>query len=205
MAALLSLRLGCPLLPVRSWRENGRLTVEMEPPMVIERGPSVPQRVEAVTRQMNEILATVGSRAPYPMVMDSRSVENVTALPLFTVVIPTLGNHDILWQTLECLHQTDLSQAEVIVVFNGFASTVKRWRLCWRPGSPLSVVFAHRNPTGIARASNLGARSGQGRFVAFLHDDVMIHAFGWLAQLTDLLTRRPEVGLVGGANPKTST
>jgi KDO2-lipid IV(A) lauroyltransferase len=56
MAALLALRLGCPLLPVHSWRENGRLTVEMAPPLVIEPGPSTPERVEAVTRQMNEIL-----------------------------------------------------------------------------------------------------------------------------------------------------
>lgn len=56
MAALLALRLGCPLLPVRSWREKGRLTVEMESPLVIEPGPSTPERVEAVTRQMNNIL-----------------------------------------------------------------------------------------------------------------------------------------------------
>lgn len=56
MAALLALRLGCPLVPVRSWREKGRLTVEMSPPMKVEPGPSTPERVEEVTRQMNEIL-----------------------------------------------------------------------------------------------------------------------------------------------------
>lgn len=56
MAALLALRLGCPLLPVRSWREKGQLTVEMESPLVIEPGPSTPERVDAVTRQMTEIL-----------------------------------------------------------------------------------------------------------------------------------------------------
>jgi KDO2-lipid IV(A) lauroyltransferase len=56
MAALLALRLGCPLLPVRSWREKGRLTVEMEPPLRVEPGPSTPERVEAVTRQMTEVL-----------------------------------------------------------------------------------------------------------------------------------------------------
>lgn len=56
MAALLALRLGCPLLPVRSWREKGRLTVEMEPPLTIEPGPSTPDRVEAVTRQMTDVL-----------------------------------------------------------------------------------------------------------------------------------------------------
>jgi len=56
MAALLALRLGCPLLPVRSWRENGRLTVEMEPPLPIEPGPSTPERVEEVTRQMSDVL-----------------------------------------------------------------------------------------------------------------------------------------------------
>lgn len=56
LPALVALRLGCPILPVRSWRENGRLTVEMNPPLPIEPGPSTPERVDAVTRQMTAVL-----------------------------------------------------------------------------------------------------------------------------------------------------
>lgn len=56
LPALLALRLGCPLLPVRSWREKGRLTVEMNPPLRVEKGPVTPERVEAVTRQMTTVL-----------------------------------------------------------------------------------------------------------------------------------------------------
>jgi KDO2-lipid IV(A) lauroyltransferase len=56
MAALLSLRLGSPLVPVHSWRENGRLTVEIGPSLPIDPGPSTPERIEAVTRQMTDIL-----------------------------------------------------------------------------------------------------------------------------------------------------
>lgn len=136
------------------------------------------------------------------MVVDPRPVENVTALPLFTVVIPTLGNHDILWQTLEYLHRTDLSQAEVIVVFNGLPQHREKVEDVLASRFPAVRCVCTPEPYGIARAYNLGARSGQGRYVAFLHDDVLIHEFGWLAQLTDLLNRRPEVGLVGGSEPK---
>ncbi|MBK8575609.1 MAG: lysophospholipid acyltransferase family protein [Elusimicrobia bacterium] len=56
MAALLALRLGSPLVPVHSWRENGRLTVEIGPSLSVDPGPSTPDRIEAVTRQMTEIL-----------------------------------------------------------------------------------------------------------------------------------------------------
>lgn len=129
-------------------------------------------------------------------------MEDVTALPLFTVVIPTLGNHDILWQTLDCLHRTDLSQAEVIVVFNGLPQNRERVENGLASRFPSVRCVCTPEPYGIARANNLGARAGQGQFVAFLHDDVLIFEFGWLAQLSDLLNRRPEVGLVGGSEPK---
>ncbi len=56
LPAILALRLGCPVVPLRSWREKGRLTVEMEPPLPIEPGPSTPERVNAVTRQMTAVL-----------------------------------------------------------------------------------------------------------------------------------------------------
>lgn len=129
-------------------------------------------------------------------------MEDVTALPLFTVVIPTQGTHDILWQTLDCLHRTDLSQAEVIVVFNGLPQNRERVENGLASRFPSVRCVCTPEPYGIARANNLGARAGQGQFVAFLHDDVLIFEFGWLAQLSDLLNRRPEVGLVGGSEPK---
>jgi KDO2-lipid IV(A) lauroyltransferase len=56
LPGLLALRWGCPILPVRSWREKRRLTVEMSPPLKIDAGPSSPERVEAVTRQMTAVL-----------------------------------------------------------------------------------------------------------------------------------------------------
>jgi KDO2-lipid IV(A) lauroyltransferase len=56
MPALLALRMECPIVPLRSWRENGRITVEFLPPLEIEPGPATPERVEAVTRQLNDML-----------------------------------------------------------------------------------------------------------------------------------------------------
>ncbi|MBK8575610.1 MAG: glycosyltransferase [Elusimicrobia bacterium] len=134
--------------------------------------------------------------------MDPRPMATVTPSPLFSVVIPTLGNHDILWRMLEFLHQTDLSAAEVIVVFNGLLPDRKRVEDVLTSRFPNVRFLSAPEPYGIARANNLGARAAQGRFVAFLHDDVLIYEPRWLALLTDILERRSDVGMVGGSEPK---
>jgi len=136
------------------------------------------------------------------MVVDSRSLENMTGVPLYSIVIPTMGNHDVLWQTLDYLHRTDLSQAEVIVVFNGRPQDREKVRNSLASRFPSVQWVSTAEPYGIARANNLGARAATGRFVAFLHDDVLIHEGGWLARLSELLTRRPDIGMVGGSEPK---
>lgn len=136
------------------------------------------------------------------MALDSRSVETVTSVPLYSVVIPTLGNHDILWQTLDHLQRTDLSAAEVIVVYNGLPEDQRKTERSLAERFPSVRLVVTPEPYGIARAYNLGARSGTGRFVAFLHDDVLIDDPRWLSLLADILDRRPDVGVVGGSEPK---
>lgn len=129
-------------------------------------------------------------------------METMTPVPLYSIVIPTLGNHDILWQTLDHLHRTDLSAAELIVVYNGLPENRNKVERSLAERFPSVRLVVTPEPYGIARAYNLGARVGSGRFVAFLHDDVLIDEPRWLSLLTGVLERRTDVGLVGGSEPK---
>lgn len=129
-------------------------------------------------------------------------METMTSVPLYSIVIPTLGNHDLLWQTLAHLQRTDLAGAEVIVVFNGLPENRNTVEHSLEERFPSVRLLVTPEPYGIARAYNLGARAGSGRFVAFLHDDVLIDEPRWLSLLTGVLERRSDVGLVGGSEPK---
>jgi putative inorganic carbon (HCO3(-)) transporter len=129
-------------------------------------------------------------------------METLTPAPLYSVVIATLGNHGIFWEMLDYLHRTDLTAAEVIVVFNGLSQDRKSVEDVVLSRFPRVRFVYTPEPYGIARANNLGGRAARGRFVAFLHDDVLIYEFRWLAALTEILDRRADVGMVGGSEPK---
>ncbi len=107
----------------------------------------------------------------------------------------------MLWSTLEHLFNTDAEAAEVIVVFNGL--DVDWEKLVLDMGRfPRVRLIRTPTPYGIARANNLGFRAGNGKYVAFLHDDVLLKEKGWLQKLMDVLDRRPDIGMVGGSEPK---
>jgi glycosyltransferase involved in cell wall biosynthesis len=142
------------------------------------------------------------SRTAHSMALDSRSVETVSETPLYTVVIPTLGNHDVLWKGLACLTSLPSSETEILVVFNGLPQDREGFERDSGEKFPSVRLVCTPEPYGISRAYNLGARHGSGRYVAFLHDDVLLHDVRWLEVLSGILDRNPSVGMVGGSEPK---
>ena len=44
--------------------------------------------------------------------------------------------------------------------------------------------------------------AGRGKYVAFLHDDVLVKDKCWLQKLIEVLDRHPDIGMVGGSEPK---
>lgn len=85
----------------------------------------------------------------------------------------------------------------LIVVDNGFEDTslIKRMR-------PLHHV---RNPEnlGAVRSINQGLELAEGRYVAVLHNDLLIRDEGWLRHIIGFMDNREDIGLVGLAGRHT--
>lgn len=56
LPALLALRVGCPVHPIHSYRENGRLIIECDPALDISTGPSTEDNLRALMEQMTKVV-----------------------------------------------------------------------------------------------------------------------------------------------------
>ena len=79
----------------------------------------------------------------------------------------------------------------LIIVNNGFDD----------PGfieslNPLHYVENEEN-TGAIRGMNQGLELAEGKYVAVLHNDILIFEEGWLDHIIEFMEKRPDVGLVG--------
>jgi GT2 family glycosyltransferase/glycosyltransferase involved in cell wall biosynthesis len=114
-----------------------------------------------------------------------------------SIVIPVL---DKLVFTRQCLdriwrHTGDSIDYEVIVVDNGSSDGTADW--FGAAGFPRPLRY-HRNARnlGFAKANNIGAGLGQGRYVLFLNNDTLVQQ-GWLSEMLRVIRSNPSVGIVG--------
>jgi len=79
----------------------------------------------------------------------------------------------------------------LIIVNNGFDDPgfIKKLR-------PLHYIENKEN-TGAIRGINQGLELAEGKYVAVLHNDILIYDEGWLDHIIEFMERRPDVGLVG--------
>lgn len=56
LPAFLALRLACPVHPIRTWRENGRVFIEVEPALAIPPGGATTENVALLTAQMTAVI-----------------------------------------------------------------------------------------------------------------------------------------------------
>ena len=79
----------------------------------------------------------------------------------------------------------------LIIVNNGFDDPGFIERL-----NPLHYVENEEN-TGAIRGMNQGLELAEGKYVAVLHNDILIFEEGWLDHIIEFMEKRPDVGLVG--------
>jgi glycosyltransferase involved in cell wall biosynthesis len=79
----------------------------------------------------------------------------------------------------------------LIIVNNGFDDIEFIRKL-----GPLHYVENKEN-TGVIRGINQGLELAEGKYVAVLHNDILIYDDGWLDHIITFMERRPDVGLVG--------
>jgi GT2 family glycosyltransferase len=78
----------------------------------------------------------------------------------------------------------------LIIVNNGFDDIEFIRKL-----GPLHYVENKEN-TGVIQGINQGLELAEGKYVAVLHNDILIYDDGWLDHIIEFMERRPDVGLV---------
>ncbi|MFH1618267.1 MAG: glycosyltransferase [bacterium] len=118
-----------------------------------------------------------------------------------SVIIPTLANHGYFVKSCESLVSCTRADAEFIVVYNGDSRGTGSAEKLLGHIPRLRIV---RTPeySGISRACNEGFRLSSGAYVAFMHDDLLLQDKSWYEKLRGILDAHPDVGMVGGSEPK---
>src|SRR5215813_10538568 len=116
------------------------------------------------------------------------------AIPAATTVVLVVFNQLAL--TRACLDslQRTTEAFDLCIVDNGSTDGTPAFLSEQARSHPLTY---HRNDAnvGLIRALNQGARLSRGETLCFLHNDVEMREFRWLARLRAALDRRERIGL----------
>lgn len=93
-------------------------------------------------------------------------------------------------KTLEQLQKVTKNY-ELVLVDNGFDDTG------YIESLGAARYINNDTNTGITRAVNQGLEVAKGKYVAVMHNDLLLYEEGWLDHILDFLERRPDVGIVG--------
>jgi glycosyltransferase involved in cell wall biosynthesis len=107
-----------------------------------------------------------------------------------TIIVPTHNRPDLLAQLLRSLEVAKPAAVkwELLVVDNNSALRFVPELEALVTGSPLSARLLHEPRPGKSRALNTAIRAARGEFLAFLDDDVTVHA-GYLVGLQAAIRR----------------
>ncbi|MDX6424730.1 MAG: hypothetical protein QOD52_135, partial [Gaiellaceae bacterium] len=174
-----------PLLRLRS-RQVAELAGERE--TLAARLEQAERQLEADSRERLararlESFLTAGRSLEFPHV----------ASPRATIVIPSLRQAHLLYQTLESLLATFAEEPfELVIVDNASDGETQSFL------DRLRNVHVQRNERnlGFGAACTIGARLARAPYVCFLNNDTMVTP-GWLHALVATLEREPDCGAVG--------
>jgi O-antigen biosynthesis protein len=174
-----------PLLRRRS-RQLAELTGERE--TLAARLEQAERQLEAGSRERLararlESFLAAGRSLEFPQV----------ASPRATIVIPSLRQAHLLYQTLESLLATFAEEPfELVIVDNASDGETQTFL------ERLRNVHVQRNERnlGFGAACTIGARLARAPYVCFLNNDTMVTP-GWLQALVATLEREPDCGAVG--------
>lgn len=121
-----------------------------------------------------------------------------TALPFFSVIIPTRDRPGPLADAVRSVLETDYPDFELIVVDNG--SATDRTAEVVRAVDDERVRLVREPRPGASRARNAGVAAARGDHLAFTDDDVVADRW-WLRQLAAGFSRGADIGVVCGMVP----
>lgn len=122
----------------------------------------------------------------------------------YSIIIPTLANHDFFLKSLESIIKNSSSDSEIIVAYNGNMDHFNELK------KNISHIDIHRNLKifqakpfgGIAKTCNDAFKISNGKYICYVHDDVLIFEKNWEEKLSSILDKYPEIGMIGGSQAK---
>ena len=115
-----------------------------------------------------------------------------------SIVIPTLNRWDLLKKCLDSVKaNTDLSDAEVIVVSNGCKDGTPFNFNSAFIGEPAFKLITWREPLGYPKAVNMGMSAATGDYVVLLNNDTELFGKDWVEQLLKPFSTNPKTGITG--------
>ena len=94
--------------------------------------------------------------------------------PLVTVIVVTLNNLNLLRNCLESLYAQDYEAIEIIVVDNGSEEGIRGMLAAEFP--EIRTVRLDKNH-GFAGGNNRGIEAAQGRYIALINNDAVLHSY----------------------------
>lgn len=115
----------------------------------------------------------------------------------FSIVIPTFNRWDLLNKCLKSIKDnTDLTDAEVIVVSNGCTDqTIYYFNTFYKNNNFKLIEWS--KPLGYPKAVNIGISAATGEYVILLNNDTVLFNNTWLEQLLTPFHNYSKAGITG--------
>lgn len=115
----------------------------------------------------------------------------------FSIIIAVWNQLPYAKLTMEyLLKNTDPSLFELIIVDNGSRPEVKAYFDSLRDKLDINYIRNETN-AGPIRAINQGIQAAKYRYLAVMHNDVIIFENGWLEKIRNVFEKDPGIGIVG--------
>jgi GT2 family glycosyltransferase len=99
----------------------------------------------------------------------------------YSIIVLTHSHVETLKRCLACLFQTDISEAEIIVIDN--ASTDDTWEYLHSEMHRLEVIYRNDTNSGVGEGYNIGFQFVHTPFFVIMNDDMLIYDVDWLEKM----------------------
>jgi GT2 family glycosyltransferase len=116
---------------------------------------------------------------------------------LYSIIVLCFNHLETTKRCLDCLFETDLSKAEIIVVDN--CSTDETWEYLLSLTHRLEVIYKCEENLGVGEGYNVGYQFVHTPFVVTLNNDLLVHEKDWLEAMAFpfMFSKVAQVGIQG--------